>query len=174
MKIVFDTYSTAEDANAYFASQAAGDTPIVLVWRIRANNNPVTYVLTADQTRVIRTLLGENYVQANCGDVTVEYYANPQLYVHERLEDYANMIGPDENAVAITNHSIGDLIRSGYNLYRATAAIASGETLTPGTNVVQTTIAQEKNSIDQRIGAVSTSLVENTDGTYTIVTGGVE
>lgn len=48
-----------------------------------------------------------------------------------------------ENGVASTNYAIGAyLVRNGA-LYRVTRAIATGESITPGTNVTQTTVMAE-------------------------------
>lgn len=52
-------------------------------------------------------------------------------------------IAPVEQTVATANHAIGDLLCIGWQLYRATSAIAIGERITAGTNVTATTVAAE-------------------------------
>ena len=51
--------------------------------------------------------------------------------------------GREATATATKNYSVGDLLIVGNVLYRATAAIATGETITEGTNVTADTVADE-------------------------------
>ena len=53
--------------------------------------------------------------------------------------------GRESSSTATKNYSVGDLVIVSDALYRVTAAIASGETITPGTNVAQTAISGEIN-----------------------------
>ena len=129
---------------------AAGASPTTGAQVVDLGGAVTEYPLTADETREIITLYGENYIAAN-GDttytqnliVTAEYYATPELYVDQHLETYAGMIGPDEGDTATENHAVGALIRSGHTLYRATASIATGEEFVLGTNVTETTVNAE-------------------------------
>lgn len=52
-------------------------------------------------------------------------------------------IAPVEQPVATATHAIGDLLCVGWQLYRATRAIAIGERIAAGTNVTATTVAAE-------------------------------
>ena len=52
-------------------------------------------------------------------------------------------IASGELDVATVNHAVGDLIICKNQLYKVTAAIAAGETITPGTNVTATTVAAQ-------------------------------
>ena len=53
------------------------------------------------------------------------------------------IIAESDSATATANHAAGDLFVMGDVLYKTTAAIAIGETITPGTNCDATTIAAE-------------------------------
>ena len=48
-----------------------------------------------------------------------------------------------EGATASTNYAIGGYFVHGGKLYRATSAIAAGETIRPGTNCIPTTVMAE-------------------------------
>ena len=127
---------------------AAGTTPTTGAQVAYELAEPVTYELTADASQVVETLLGENYVVADCGSVSLTYCANPQLYVAEQLAQGTALIGLDENGTASRNYAQGELLRSNGKAYKATAAIASGESIVPGTNVTETTIIGVLNEPD--------------------------
>ncbi len=60
-----------------------------------------------------------------------------------------SMIAPREaSSTATRNYSVGDLVIIGDVLYRVTAAIASGETITAGTNVTADTVSAELAELD--------------------------
>lgn len=52
-------------------------------------------------------------------------------------------VAPIENGKASTNYAVGAYLVHGGTLYRVTSAIASGESITPGTNVTATTVMAE-------------------------------
>ena len=52
-----------------------------------------------------------------------------------------------EVSPAVANHSVGDFILYGGQLYSVTAAISVGETLTPGTNISATSAGSELSSL---------------------------
>jgi hypothetical protein len=56
------------------------------------------------------------------------------------------MIAPTEQATATTAHYVNDTLIYNGGLYRVTADIAVGNTLTIGTNIIATTIANELNN----------------------------
>ena len=65
-------------------------------------------------------------------------------YTAEGLRDEAlAVIAPVENHRASTNYAIGAYLIHGGTLYRVTTAIATGEAITPGTNVTATTVMAE-------------------------------
>ena len=53
------------------------------------------------------------------------------------------IIAESDSATATANHAVGELFVMGDVLYKTTAAIATGETITPGTNCSATTLAAE-------------------------------
>lgn len=99
---------------------------------------PTTIQLTGEE---ITALLGENNVWANSGDVEVTYSADIGLYVDKKLGTL------NVSMVATENYSDGEYFMVGNELYIATASIASGETIVPGTNATLTNIADALNSI---------------------------
>ena len=52
-------------------------------------------------------------------------------------------IAPVEGATASANYAVGSYLVHGGKLYKVTSAIASGESITPGTNVTATTVMAE-------------------------------
>lgn len=95
---------------------------------------PTTYNLTAEQ---ISTLLGVNNIWCDTGDTSVEYRADTKLYID-------GLIGTtDDDYTASQNIASGQFFSIGNHLYRATSAIASGATIVPGTNCVETNIAEQ-------------------------------
>jgi hypothetical protein len=95
---------------------------------------PITYELTAEQ---ISTLLGVNNIWCDTGDTSVEYRADTKLYID-------GLIGTtDDDYTANQNIASGQFFSIGNHLYRATSAIALGATIVPGTNCVETNIAEQ-------------------------------
>ena len=67
-----------------------------------------------------------------------------QGYSADGVVDKAlSVIAPLEGATASTNYAIGSFFVHGGKLYKATSAIATGETITPGTNCALTTVMAE-------------------------------
>lgn len=99
---------------------------------------PVSYPLTAHD---IRTLLGNNNIFADCGTVDCEYRADTRLYIEK-------LTTPDDDMVANANITSGSYFMVGNNLYLATANIANGGAITPGTNCTATNLAAALNAIN--------------------------
>lgn len=104
-----------------------------------------TYYLT-DVTD-FSTILGTNNIFADCGDVTVTYGA----YL-ETVKGYADIVGNnilsaiaplEVSYTASRAYTAGSYLFVGTKFYKVTTAIASGDTINPGTNVVQTTVAEQ-------------------------------
>lgn len=53
-----------------------------------------------------------------------------------------SMIAPIEYSPATSSHAVGEVFVVGNRLYKATAAIAQGDNITEGTNVIRTTIIE--------------------------------
>jgi len=64
----------------------------------------------------------------------------------------ANIAVVEDTSTASQAYSVGDLLVYSGQLYRVTAAIAQGDTITPGTNVTPTTVANE---LDSSVAGVS-------------------
>ena len=58
-----------------------------------------------------------------------------------------------ESTTATANHAVGSIFFLNGVLYKATAAIVTGETVTPGTNCATTTIEAELNAIIAQLGS---------------------
>lgn len=141
--ILPDTYSTLALANQWLADQVTAGTPVqVLLYR----ETPVTYQLTPQE---VKTLLGQNNIWADTGDVSIEYRADVQLYVDKKVSASQTLMeliitaNRESGMTASAAYSAGALIIVNGTLYKATTSIASGATLTVGTNVTATTIAAE-------------------------------
>lgn len=132
---------TIDDWKNWLAEQSSNGTPVQVTYK---HETPVTYQLTPTE---VATLLGQNNIWANTGDIAVTYRADPSLVIaalESRINATQNIIAGVENAmVATKNYSIGDLLIAGDALYKATAAIANGGAITVGTNVASTTVAEQ-------------------------------
>lgn len=99
---------------------------------------PVTYTMTPQQIALLR---GNNALWADTGDTTLTYRQD----VAKLLEA---LMKPDESdMVASATYAANSFFTIGGTLYKATAAIATGETIQPGVNCVQTTVADQLTAI---------------------------
>lgn len=92
--------------------------------------------------RQLSTLKGTNNIWSDAGVTEVTYAADTKMYADGK--DSTAMIGTAEpGMVATKNYASGDFIVVGKSLYKATAAIATGEAITPGTNCAATTVIEQ-------------------------------
>ena len=99
---------------------------------------PITYTLTPQQIALLR---GNNALWADTGDTTLTYRQD----VAKLLEA---LMKPDESdMVASATYAANSFFTIGGTLYKATAAIATGETIQPEVNCVQTTVADQLTAI---------------------------
>jgi len=121
----------AESAKAFFTAN-----PTTVVYELAA---PITYQLTPQE---VKTLLGQNNIWADTGDAEAEYPADTTLYIQ-------NLTKPTEDDmtanVAITS---GKFFMINNRLFLATAAIAVGATIIPGTNCSELSLADALNNIN--------------------------
>ena len=89
----------------------------------------------------LSTLKGDNNVWSDADSVTVDYVADPKLYI-------ARLTEPDADMVADANITSGSYFMVGNTLYLATANIASGAAITPGVNCTRTNLAAALNAIN--------------------------
>lgn len=123
------TVTTLDEAKAWFA-----ENPTHVVARIAL---PQTYQLTPVE---VLTLLGANTIYSNAGDLSLIYRADPTLFAARgQTEDDMTADAPIASSA---------YFQVGSTLYRATAAIATGETIIPGGNCVVTTLAEALNLLN--------------------------
>lgn len=130
--------TTMEEFNAAYASHPL---ELVVSGGTKEGFTDTTYHFTADQ---VRTLLGENNIWADCGEVEVKYSCDPNIYIDEKLNATKSIIaGIETSMVASKNYSVGDILIVGDKLYKATASIAVDVDIEVGTNVAETTVAEQ-------------------------------
>lgn len=123
--------STYTDATTFKTSLSG----TMLVYEL---GTPVTYQLDAT---AVNTILGQNNIFADTGDIEVEYRADTKLYIEK-------LTAPTEDDM-IADHAISanTFFMVGNTLYRATTAIASGATITVGTNATRLSLADALNTL---------------------------
>lgn len=128
--------SSADELKALFAQYYADSNPMTVVYPLA---EPIEIQLSANQ---INSLYGVNNIWADSGDTEVEYRADTKLFI-ERLTapDSADMIADS----AITS---GQFFMIGNSLYRALANIASGATITVGTNAQRVSLSDALNLVN--------------------------
>lgn len=118
-----------------------GGTPTTGAQVVYELATPQTYQLTPTE---VTLLLGTNNMCADTGDTTVTYRADPTLYADKRANATRSIIvGIEPTMTASKAYTTGQLLIVGDTLYKVAAPIASGATLTPGTNVNPTTVAEQ-------------------------------
>lgn len=98
---------------------------------------PLTYQLTPAE---VKTLLGTNNIWADTGDTTVQYRADPTLYVDRHKRTIAPVEDGDKASQA---YAAGKYFYHNGNFCKAKTSIASGATFTLNTNYEVTTVAAE-------------------------------
>ena len=102
---------------------------------------PQTIQLTATE---VDSLLADNNVWADSGDVSVIYRADTKLYIDGKQIDIRSTIAPIEDGEKASQaYAIGKYFYHNGSLCKAKTAIASGATFTLGTNYTVTTVADE-------------------------------
>lgn len=100
---------------------------------------PIHYPLTSNQ---INSLLGQNNIWANTGDTSVTYRADTRLYIEKLTQ-------PEEyDMIADSAITSGQFFMIGNSLYRALANIASGATITVGTNAQRVSLSDALNLVN--------------------------
>lgn len=118
---------------------SAGTTPTIGAQVVYKLATPTEIQLTSQE---VRTLLGENNIWSDAGSMAVEYPADTKLYIQ-------GLTGSDEvDMVSNTNIPDSTYFIINNTLYKSTAAIASGDTIVPGTNCTVTNIAEALNALN--------------------------
>lgn len=124
--------STVAEVKAWFASN-----PTQLVYELAT---PLEYDLTP--VTGLTSLLGQNNIWHSAGETEVEYVADTKLFI-ERLT-----APTEDDFTANANIASGKFFMVGNDLYLSTAAIAIGETISPGTNCTKLSLAQALNQLN--------------------------
>lgn len=120
------------------AKDTDGATPIQVCYRIATPQE-----ITLSPTE-ITTLLGINQVFADCGDLSIAYPADTKMYIDNRINSTRKLIaGIETGFVASKAYAVGDMLIIGDDLYKVASSISSGATITVGTNVTKTTVAEQ-------------------------------
>lgn len=104
-----------------------------------AMDTPQTYQLTPTE---VKTILGANNIWADTGDTEVEYRADTKLYIEQLTKP------TEDDMKANTAIQSGKFFMVGNRLFLSTAAIASGDTINPGTNCTELSLADALNNLN--------------------------
>lgn len=134
INVRYDALTSLEEWNSFLN---ANDVMIV-----RYIAEPIEYTITG--TQALTLLNGMNNVWADTGNInTLEYFTNAENYVTTQNDLAKALIAPVlKDMIADTALVANDFRIVGNTLYRITANIASGGTLTPNTNCVATTVGE--------------------------------
>jgi len=123
--------STVAELQAYLENN-----PLDVVYELAT---PVEYDLTP---QTMETLYGTNNILADTGDTEVTYPADTKLFIEQLTK-------PTEDDMT-ADHAIsaGTFFQLGNSLYLATAQIAAGATITPGTNATKLSLADALNTLN--------------------------
>lgn len=101
---------------------------------------PIVYQLTPIQ---IRTLLGQNAFWANINStVDLDYRVDTKLYIEQLTKPGEDDMTANANIAAATFFMVGN------RLFLSTAAISAGETIAPGTNCSEISLADALNQLN--------------------------
>ena len=120
-------------------------------WKAYLAQHPLTvsYLLATPQEITltpteIKTLLGLNNVWADAGNTSITYPADTKTYIDNRINSTRKLIaGIETGFVASKPYAVGDMLIIEDDLYKVASSIASGATITVGTNVTKTTVAEQ-------------------------------
>lgn len=138
-----DRSPTAETVTQYFT-----DNPTTIVYPL---DTPLTYQLTpheiyllADYNSIWMDADGKIKLDYKTNAIATKGDINEAIARIKALAKITEAIAPVESSYTATqNYSVGDYLIVDYKLYKVTAAIANGGTITPNTNVTATTIMAE-------------------------------
>ena len=90
----------------------------------------------------LNSLYGQNNIWADTGDTEVEYRADTKLYIEKLTQP------EEDDMIADSAISEGQFFMVGNSLYRALANIASGATITVGTNAQRVSLSDALNLVN--------------------------
>ena len=130
LNLINRTYTTAAD----FKSAMSG---VQLVYELAT---PQTIQLTPQQ---VALLVGTNNVWSDVnGDTDVTYKADTKLYIEQLTKP------TEDDMVANTAIQSGKFFMVGNRLFLSTSVIASGDTINPGTNCTELSLADALNNLN--------------------------
>ena len=100
---------------------------------------PLVYQL---DSITLNTIIGDNNIWADCGSTSVEYRADTKLYIQQLTKP------TEDDMTANANIASGKFFMIGNRLFLSTASIASGATITTGTNCTELSLAEALNTIN--------------------------
>jgi len=149
------------------ASSADSASEILAKWKTYLASNPlqITFLLATPQTiqltaQQLALLEGYNILTTDGDTINLRYIGTEASDVQAEIDEFENVtyklttsIAPIEQTTAIATHAVGDYIMLNGEFCKVISAIAVGETITIGTNVSRTTIADELKAIIAQLGA---------------------
>jgi len=135
--------ATAATFKEWLAEQAAANTPVQVCWKL---TEPAVYTVDAGTIAAlsgVNTLFHDAWESGAGYDVAAEYVQDTGAAIEAANADTRAMIGEASGETASRSLAVGEYVTVGAALYRVTAAVGQGETLVPGTNVVETTVGAE-------------------------------
>ena len=135
----------------------AGTTPTAGAQVVYTLANPVTSTLTPSQLALLE---GYNILTTDGDTINLRYIGSEASNVQDEIDEFeestrrlASSLAMVETSPATANHAVGDYLMLNNRLCKATAAIATGESIIVGTNVSYTTVADELKAILAQISA---------------------
>lgn len=129
-------------------------TPLQVVYELAT---PLTFNLTPAQLALLE---GYNVLTTDGDTINLRYIGTEASDVQAEIDEFENVtyklttsIAPIERTTAIAPHVVGDYIMLNGEFCKVISAIAVGETITIGTNVSRTTIADELKAIIAQLSA---------------------
>ena len=109
--------------------------------------SPITYHLSTEQiSGILTTLKGINNVWADAGNVTITVGSYVETITAQQAAKTPKAIvcaNEEPGTTASKNYAVNDFLIWNNQLYKVTATIAEGATLTTGANITATTITAE-------------------------------
>ena len=118
---------------------AVGTTPTIGAQVVNIGAEGTEYQLDPHE---VSSLLGQNNIFADTGDVSCEYRADTKLYIEKLTQP------EEDDMVANSAIASGQFFMIGNSLYRALANIASGATITVGTNAQRVSLSDALNLVN--------------------------
>ena len=131
---IFVLDSSFADVDAFKSSLVAN--PLTVCGMLK---EPIEIQLDA---HTLNSLYGQNNIWADTGDAHVEYRADTKLYIEKLTQP------EEDDMVANSAIASGQFFMIGNSLYRALANIASGATITIGTNAQMVSLADALNLVN--------------------------